>query len=111
MKKLLGIVLLFILFLIALAKLGIIPVDEISQPAEREPASVRRRPRPTRPAAAQPAPAPAETVQSSSSQETSTTDQVLGYGVGYTQWKAKQNSSRKLDTINSERNNAISAEK
>lgn len=91
MKKFLIFGFLFIVILVLLAKLGIIdtgapppePVKQTQKSRPKPPSEVRSTPKQT----------------SAPREEKGAVQSVMEYGVGYTQFKAKQHSKKKLDNI------------
>lgn len=99
MKKLLIFGFLFLVILVVLAKLGIIDTGE----PPPEPVKQTQRARPKAPAEVRSAPKQVAPPQ----EEKGAVQSVMEYGVGYTQFKAKQHSKKKLDNITDSHNKDI----
>lgn len=98
MKKFVIFVVLVLLALLVLARLGIISSPE----SEPQPGNTTQTQQ-VKPSTA----ASAKPEDSGAKQEKGAVDSMLEYGVGYTQVKAKQRSSKKLDAIQQKHNQAI----
>jgi len=95
----------FVLFvvLVLIALYALMKLDIISPPEDEPPPSATTQ----APQAQSATTAPATPQAEAAPKEKGAVDSVLEYGVGYTQFKAKQRSSKKLDDIQKKHNQAI----